>query len=304
MRPRSPVSVVIPTIGRATVADAVASATYQQGIQPEVIVVVDGNDNHVKQTQDHLRSFEVTLVQVPSEFRFMGHARNIGIEHSRTEITALLDDDDLWTPYKLRAQLGELDSVPDNSLLTSAVITFDRRPRDVWPSRPFDPTEPLEAFLFHRQSIRPQPNHLQTSTWLARTDTFRAHPFSTARRIHQDWDWLANHVINGPVPLNHMHEALTYYRLSDASSVSTRTDLWRESMEWCLSAPISPRSQGDAMLAAAFSLAIRARNEVAAASVFETASARCDPSYAARLVAHLKYFRLRAVSRRSRARRS
>jgi len=99
------VSVVIPTRNRAGyLPDALRSALGQKGVAVEVIVVDDGSDD---ETPAVLAAVSDARVRVVRNKRPAGQAaaRNAGIRLARHEWTALLDDDDLWAPEKLRLQL-------------------------------------------------------------------------------------------------------------------------------------------------------------------------------------------------------
>lgn len=103
------VSVVIPSrnrLQRLTVA--LRTALGQVGVDHEILVVDDGSTDG---TSDYIQSLGEPRVRV---FRHavsagVAAARNTGIEHAQGEWIAFLDDDDLWSPDKLRMQLSSLD---------------------------------------------------------------------------------------------------------------------------------------------------------------------------------------------------
>jgi glycosyltransferase involved in cell wall biosynthesis len=103
---RPDVSVVIPTTGRwGLLRHTLASALGQRGVDHELIVVHDGR------TEDGLA--ELTAVDDPRlrVLRTAGGtgapaARNRGLEEVRADRVSFLDDDDLWSPHKLRGQLA------------------------------------------------------------------------------------------------------------------------------------------------------------------------------------------------------
>ncbi len=100
------VTVVIPTRDRWRLlsANALPSALAQEGVELEVIVVDDGSRDG---TASHARALGDPRVRVISQEvpRGPSAARNAGIDAARGEWVALLDDDDLWSPKKLRLQL-------------------------------------------------------------------------------------------------------------------------------------------------------------------------------------------------------
>jgi glycosyltransferase involved in cell wall biosynthesis len=100
------ISVVIPTRNRFSLltARALRSALEQQGVDHEIVVVDDGSTDG---TAERLAALEEPRVRVVRRERSggMAAARNTGIQAARGEWLALLDDDDVWSPRKLRVQL-------------------------------------------------------------------------------------------------------------------------------------------------------------------------------------------------------
>jgi glycosyltransferase involved in cell wall biosynthesis len=101
----SSVSVVIPTHDRRELAmSTVRSALAQRGVDVEVIVVDDASSD---ETDEAVRSLAEPAVRLLRHDRRSGvaTARNTGIAAANADWIALLDDDDLWAPNKVRAQL-------------------------------------------------------------------------------------------------------------------------------------------------------------------------------------------------------
>ena len=100
------VSVVIPTHSRwdLLATAALPAAFGQEDVELEVIVVDDGSTD---ETAERLAGLEEPRLRVVRHDRTRGvaQARNTGIAAARGEWIALLDDDDLWAPRKLRTQL-------------------------------------------------------------------------------------------------------------------------------------------------------------------------------------------------------
>lgn len=96
----------------------------QEDVRLEVIVVDDGSGEHapasVADADDRVRIVRHELSRgVPA-------ARNAGIAAARGTWTAFLDDDDLWAPRKLRAQLDRATS-EGASFVYSAVVHTNLR---------------------------------------------------------------------------------------------------------------------------------------------------------------------------------
>ena len=117
-------SVVIPTRNRAQlVCEAIESALSQRHGQVEVIVVDDGStDNTADVIAERFRSHVQVLRH--EERRGAGASRNTGIRAARGHLVAFLDDDDLWLPGKLDAEISVLEQFPDAKAVVSDTLIF------------------------------------------------------------------------------------------------------------------------------------------------------------------------------------
>lgn len=106
------VSVVVPTHRRAELlAQCVGSILGQTLSEIQLVVVVDGTDPataHFLSTVDDARLVHVTHPE-PSG---VSNARNTGIGLATGQWVAFCDDDDVWAPTKLAAQLAALRANP------------------------------------------------------------------------------------------------------------------------------------------------------------------------------------------------
>jgi glycosyltransferase involved in cell wall biosynthesis len=99
------VSVVIPTHNRLHFLQrSLLTVLAQRGVRLEVLVVDDGGKQDTPALIDGIGDERVRLIRhrVP---RGVAAARNSGLQEARAEWVAFLDDDDLWAPDKLVAQL-------------------------------------------------------------------------------------------------------------------------------------------------------------------------------------------------------
>jgi glycosyltransferase involved in cell wall biosynthesis len=108
-RPSPHVSVIVPTRNRRRMLElAIGSAFAQRDVAVEVIVVDEASEDG---TADYLRGLEdprLTVVRHDAP-QGVARARNAGLERAETPWVAFLDDDDVWSPLKLAAQLTVLE---------------------------------------------------------------------------------------------------------------------------------------------------------------------------------------------------
>ncbi|MFN2607330.1 MAG: glycosyltransferase family 2 protein [Acidimicrobiales bacterium] len=133
MTVRPLVSVVIPTRDRRRlVSRALRSALGQQGVEVQVVVVddasTDGTAGHVRSLGDR----RVTVVSQP-EARGVAVARNIGLRRATAPWVAFLDDDDVWAPTKLSAQLQVLADNPSARWACTDAVLVDPELRIMGP---------------------------------------------------------------------------------------------------------------------------------------------------------------------------
>jgi glycosyltransferase involved in cell wall biosynthesis len=183
---RPTVSVVIPTRDRwAFARRAVAAASAQEGVDVEVIVVDDGSAEGGREQLANLGDDRVRLVRNQASAG-VAVARNRGIDEARGDWVALLDDDDLWAPRKLEAQLAVAAAAgADWAYCASLVVDRDRRPLRL----SIDPPDPATvATELLRRNVIPA----GSSNVVARAETLRGIG-RFDERLHQlaDWDcWL------------------------------------------------------------------------------------------------------------------
>lgn len=127
-------SVVIPTRNRCSFLQrSLRAALNQEEVDVEVVVVDDGSTDG---TADWLAAHRPERVRVVRHEEAAGQAqaRNAGIRECRGQWVAFLDDDDVWSPGKLRAQ-REVARRDQASWVYAGVVVVDTQlqPRALMP---------------------------------------------------------------------------------------------------------------------------------------------------------------------------
>ncbi len=120
------VSVVLPTRNRsAMLRKSLRSALDQDGMGLEVIVIDEGSSDDTAEQLARIDDQRLTVLRNDPP-QGVARARNAAIERARGEWIAFLDDDDLWAPGYLRAQLATA-AEQGLSLCYSGRIEIDER---------------------------------------------------------------------------------------------------------------------------------------------------------------------------------
>ena len=99
------VSAIVPTHDRSSLLPTtLTTVLWQRDVDLEVVVVDDGSTEDVSAIVDRFQDDRVRLVRNDAA-EGVSAARSRGVERARGRWMAFVDDDDLWAPNKLRAQL-------------------------------------------------------------------------------------------------------------------------------------------------------------------------------------------------------
>lgn len=180
------VSVIIPTRDRweTLSRSALPAALMQEDVSTEVVVVDDGSTDG---TQAGLVSFDAAHVRVVRHdaSRGVSAARNTGIELARGTWLAFLDDDDIWSPRKLRSQI-DLGVREGTGFVFSSAVIVDRARRPIAYS-PVPEDEDLVRLLLRRNVVPGGCSNLIAQAELVR----RLGAFDEDLSMLADWDlWL------------------------------------------------------------------------------------------------------------------
>ena len=187
------VSVVVPTSDRPElVVRAVRSALTVTAPVAEVVVVVDGPAAQTERALAAVEDPRLTVVPLGGGRGGPSRARNAGVRHATCDWIAFLDDDDVWLPGKLEAQVDVLDSSgwDPNLVLTTGVLARSPSGTSRWPSRFIGSGEAVADYLFCTRTPYRGETLLHTSTVLASKSLLTDVPFDESMSNHEDWDWL------------------------------------------------------------------------------------------------------------------
>lgn len=229
------VTVVIPTTGRPSIAEAVLSARAQRGFSVRVVVVCDLAE--VPATVDALRG-EIDEVVCTGGGRRGSYARNLGVAHADPGgAVAFLDDDDAWLPTKLAVQLPVLERLAADGWQPVVSSRILQRKAGGEPLPTATPAELIgadvrpEDYLFRRRRLGVGRQSLATSTLLTTHRLATACPWDETLPRHQDWDWLVRAARLPGTRIAQVPEATTVYTVGSPGSISAGAD-WRTSWQW------------------------------------------------------------------------
>ena len=104
------VSVIIPVYNGGRHLRAALESVFAQSYRPFEVIVVD--DGSTDDSSAIAQSFP-DVRYIHQQNQGVAAARNNGIEAARGEFFAFLDQDDLWTPEKLKHQIAHMRSNPE-----------------------------------------------------------------------------------------------------------------------------------------------------------------------------------------------
>jgi glycosyltransferase involved in cell wall biosynthesis len=215
MNPRSVtgkplVSAIITTHNRAAVLPrALASVYAQEGtgeqFDLEVIVVDDASTDS---TADILRQSYPSVRYIRlAKNRGVSGARNAGLAASQGAFVAFLDDDDVWLPHRLQAQLPLLERHPEAGAVYGQVYYSSRnRVGQEYP----DLSRARSGWIFESLLMG---NFMTVHSVLVRRQAFEKTGYFDERlSSHEDWDmWLR---LSFHFPFLFLPGALAVYNVS------------------------------------------------------------------------------------------
>jgi len=192
------VTIIIPTLNRrALLLRTLDSVLAQTGVQLFVVVVDDGGDDGTESAIHALRDPRVRLLR-HGHRRGVSAARNSGLAVTTTEWVAFVDDDDIWAPNKLRAQLAAIAA--DEAARWSCVgsVNIDAEATVLWWADPLDRRD-LSRALLTSNSIPGGGSGVLASTRFSRA----VGGFDETMSNLADWDFYLRLAQESPVAAVH-----------------------------------------------------------------------------------------------------
>ena len=183
--PSPDVTVIIPTRDRRErLATALASALAQGDVNIEVLVIDDGSRDGTSAMVEGFGDVRVRVLRNDVPLGESG-ARNRGLAAARGAWIAFLDDDDLWAPEKLSAQVRAMHET-DREWAYAGDVVVDDELRVLYGAPPPPPHVVVASLTRHNSVPASASNVIAGADLLA-----RAGPFDPGLRRTADWDmWL------------------------------------------------------------------------------------------------------------------
>jgi glycosyltransferase involved in cell wall biosynthesis len=207
------VTVVIPTHNRhRLLLRTLRSVSAQRDVDLRVVVVDDGGSDGSTEAVLRLGRDDVSVVR-HNEARGVSAARNSGLSAVETPWVAFVDDDDLWAPQKLSAQLAALHEQPDAGWCSAGAVRIDSSLRVV-SHHPAPGPGDVSGQLLMRNTVPGGGSGVLVSAALAR----EVNGFDEKISIVADWDFYLRLSLRSPAaaanrPLvgHYLHADSMYY---------------------------------------------------------------------------------------------
>ncbi|RXH54597.1 glycosyltransferase family 2 protein [Granulicella sibirica] len=120
------VSIVVPTYNRAyCIRKTLDSVVAQTHTNWEVLLVDDGSTDNTCALIAEAYGAEPRIRYIHQANAGVSHARNTGIRAAQGDCIAFLDSDDVWKPWKLKAQIACLERFPEIGMVWTNMEAVD-----------------------------------------------------------------------------------------------------------------------------------------------------------------------------------
>jgi glycosyltransferase involved in cell wall biosynthesis len=206
------VSVIIPVYNGTRYLRAALESVFAQTYRPFEVIVVD--DGSVDDSGAIAQSFpDVRYIHQANQG--VAAARNHGIDAARGEFFAFLDQDDLWTPEKLKFQMAHLLKDPDLGYTLTQLQFF------------LEPGETLPAW-FRKELLSTVHTGWVLGTLVVRRTAFeKVGNFATGYFAANDSDWFFRAKAAG-IPMAVVPELLLLKRIHGANESAKAKEILSE----------------------------------------------------------------------------
>ena len=223
------VSAVIPSTGRLSLHNAIASALAQSYPLKEIIIVLNGQENFRTLIDSFPRDNRLKIIQL--ENTGVSEARNTGINAASSEFIAFLDDDDFWYPNKIEIQLKN-NSAQDADIL-SCRAKFVGRSNRIKPKYLLENQDLL--LKIYGQKLPSSRNYgIPTPSAIVRTQLARRFPFDESLSEREDL-WFFHTLLKNGAKISQIPDVLLTVnsrKLSGDRNVTLESDLqWFSKLE-------------------------------------------------------------------------
>lgn len=188
------VTVIIPTRDRQDLLlRTLRSVLQQRGVEMQIVVVDDGGEDGTPEAVEDLGDARISLIRHSSS-KGVSAARNAGLSAARAPFVAFVDDDDLWAPDKLRAQLESLERSSSARWACVGSVHVDSSVRPL-SQHEAPPAGDLSEEMLKRNAVPGGGSGVLVSSALARA----VGAFDESISIVADWDFYLRLSLQSPV---------------------------------------------------------------------------------------------------------
>ena len=230
------VSVIVPSMGRSSLRQAVESVLAQTYDNFEIVVRFDatGIPNAGKSLPCDTR---IRIFTSP-EYEEISVSRARAVEDSCGDFIAFLDDDDRFRSIKLEKQVNAaLSAMREGAKHVViggrvAVYESDGRQLGTVPRRLPKTGEAMGSYLFRKRDVRPGEASFGASMMLCNRELLRVVPLGRPSSLHEDWDWILSADRIDGTTITIIPEVVSEYVIQPSGASASTRSSWKVSEEW------------------------------------------------------------------------
>ncbi len=226
-------TVVMPTIGRVSIAAALKSVLSQNYPILEILIVdssalgIPEIETKISPIVRVIRNNKTATGEVPTWTA--AHNRNLGILEAKGTYLALIDDDDEWLPNKLEIQMSKIAGRTDVLSTTSVIFRMSEAKAFIRPRKLLQNQDSYLKCVYGKVNFSRSSYYIATPTVIIPTEVARNVLFDESLSWFEDTWWYHNLEIAG---LRHeqIEEPLTIVNADPSRSI--RRDSVSKNLEW------------------------------------------------------------------------